>query len=600
MRRTSLLLPLLACLALVCRDAHAQSGANVLVVVNDASPASAKIAAHYIQRRNIPSGQIVHTRTTIADEISRSDFDRLIQTPIANWLAANRAQDRILYVVLTKGVPLRIGGTLGRNGTIASVDSELTLLYRRLVGLPVNPMGSTPNPYFLGAGNPKDAARFTHVSQDIYLVTRLDGFTIEDVIALIDRGLAPSSTGRVLLDQRASLADQGNDWLASAAKRLADQGLGDSVTLEGTSRPVSGEKNVIGYYSWGSNDPGQSLRAPAVQFLPGAIAGMFVSTDARTFIEPPASWKPGGWDSQQAYYAGSPQSLTGDLIRAGVTGVSGQVAEPYLDSAVRPEILFPAYLAGLNLAESFYLAMPALSWQTIVIGDPLCAPVQGVPIAPAELDPAISPETELPAQFSTRRLAQIQIPATPEVLKLFLRSQSRIASGDKAGARESLEQAVAVDDKLTIAWQVLASLYDEARDYPKATAIYRKLLERDPKDPLALNNLAYALAVREGRPAEALPLAERANMITPRSASIMDTLGWIKHLLGDDKEAARLIIPAALTITSNADAQLHAAVVCAALGALDDAAKFLKAAEQADPSTKDRAEFKDVQRKIGR
>jgi hypothetical protein len=37
-----------------------------------------------------------------------------------------------------------------------------------------------------------------------------------------------------------------------------------------------------------------------------------------------------------------------------------------------PEILLPAYYSGRNLAESFYLAIPFLSWQNIVVGDPLC------------------------------------------------------------------------------------------------------------------------------------------------------------------------------------------------------------------------------------
>jgi len=38
----------------------------------------------------------------------------------------------------------------------------------------------------------------------------------------------------------------------------------------------------------------------------------------------------------------------------------------------RPDILFPAYLKGRNLAESYYLSIPGLSWQNVVLGDPLC------------------------------------------------------------------------------------------------------------------------------------------------------------------------------------------------------------------------------------
>jgi uncharacterized protein (TIGR03790 family) len=56
-----------------------------------------------------------------------------------------------------------------------------------------------------------------------------------------------------------------------------------------------------------------------------------------------------------------------------VTGASGHVAEPYLAFTQRPDRLFPAYYGGRNLAESYYLSIPALSWQNVVIGDPLCS-----------------------------------------------------------------------------------------------------------------------------------------------------------------------------------------------------------------------------------
>ena len=82
--------------------------------------------------------------------------------------------------------------------------------------------------------------------------------------------------------------------------------------------------------------------------MPGAIAGMFVSTDGRTFKEPPAAWTIGPWTDRARFFAGSPQSLAGDLIREGVTGVAGHVAEPFLDATIRPDILFPAYLSRLQ------------------------------------------------------------------------------------------------------------------------------------------------------------------------------------------------------------------------------------------------------------
>jgi hypothetical protein len=48
------------------------------------------------------------------------------------------------------------------------------------------------------------------------------------------------------------------------------------------------------------------------------------------------------------------------------------VAEPFLVATPRPDLLLPAYFSGKNLAESYYLSIRALSWQNIVVGDPLC------------------------------------------------------------------------------------------------------------------------------------------------------------------------------------------------------------------------------------
>jgi uncharacterized protein (TIGR03790 family) len=101
----------------------------------------------------------------------------------------------------------------------------------------------------------------------------------------------------------------------------------------------------------------------------------YVSTNGRTFVRPPDTWELGGsWTvvDRLTWYAGSPQSLSADYIREGATGASGHVYEPYLHLNPRPDILLPAYFRGRTLAESYYLSIPGLSWQNIVLGDPLC------------------------------------------------------------------------------------------------------------------------------------------------------------------------------------------------------------------------------------
>ena len=436
---------------LAATPAFAQSGDNVLLVVNETSADGGRIAAHYARLRAVPSSQVLRISVAAADEIDRDAFDARIQTPIAAWLRQHDALDRILYIVLSKGVPLRIAGSGGREGTGASVDSELTLLYRRLLGESPSAAGRVANPYFLNDTPVAQAKPFNRAASDLYLVTRLDGFSVDDVLALIDRGAAPVRDGRILLDQKAGVIDPaGNQWLAAAADRLAKGGAATRVVLETSSQVLSGQKNVLGYYSWGSNDWAITVRHFGFGFVPGAIAGTYVNTDGRTFSEPPASWTIGKWSDRTSFHAGSPQSLAGDLIREGVTGVAAHVAEPFLDGMVRPDILFPAYVSGFNLAESYYLATPFLSWQTVVVGDPLCAPFPRRPVPVSEIDGGMNPESELPTFFTERRLRLLVAQGTkPEAAKAAMRAEARTAKGDTEGANRALEEATA----RTIPWQ---------------------------------------------------------------------------------------------------------------------------------------------------
>ena len=142
----------MAGLACSCAAASAQDGNNVLVAVELTSPTSQRIAAHYVQARRIPAENVVALRTGATDEVTRAQYDELIEGPIATWIRRHAMQDRIFYIVLTKGVPLRISGSGGRGGTTASVDSELTLLYRKLVGTRIPIVGPQPNPFHGSVG----------------------------------------------------------------------------------------------------------------------------------------------------------------------------------------------------------------------------------------------------------------------------------------------------------------------------------------------------------------------------------------------------------------------------------------------------------------
>jgi Tfp pilus assembly protein PilF len=336
-------------------------------------------------------------------------------------------------------------------------------------------------------------------------------------------------------------------------------------------------------------------------FSPGSIAANLASFDARTFRQPPDEWRPTTSPDKAGWFEGSGDALIGDFVRQGVSGVSGQVAEGYVLGAVRPEILFPAYLAGFNLAEAFYLAAPTLSWQLVVVGDPLCAPFGRTPLSREALEEPTNPVTQLPDLFATRRVAAL-LDANrdlPEAaLPMVVRFQTLLMRGDRVGARHALEKAVELAPRAAGLVITLAQLQEEAGEHDAAIAHYRRALEVQPASIIALNNLALALAVRRNAPAEALPLARRAVQIAPRAGIVLDTLGWVEYLAGDYATAATVIERAVQAAPGRAEIRLHAAIVYMAAGRRDRADVELSEALRLDPSLAARDEVRLLRKQL--
>ena len=112
----------LCALAGLATAALAQDASSVLVVINDESSLSAQVGAQYIAARRIPASNVVRIRTVVSETVNRRRYEMEIERPIVMRIAEMAAQDRILYIVLTKDVPLRIEGTSGPRGSIASAD----------------------------------------------------------------------------------------------------------------------------------------------------------------------------------------------------------------------------------------------------------------------------------------------------------------------------------------------------------------------------------------------------------------------------------------------------------------------------------------------
>jgi uncharacterized protein (TIGR03790 family) len=596
-RRVAISLPLVACLSglgislTFAAAAQAQSGENVVVVINDASAGSRRIGEYYASKRGLPAANIIHINTTQDEEIDRRTYATAVEWPIRLRISQQRLHDRILYIVLTKGVPLRIMGSGGRYGTFASVDAELTLMYRRMTGQQLSPVGAVDNPYFLSTKEISEARPFTHRDHDIFLVTRLDGYTVEDAIALIDRATGPAVAGEIVLTtERPPRAPAVSEWLSTTASRMAQQKSPQRVLIETAGGPAD-DRPVFGYFASSSNT--NSGRPPrTLRFVPGSLAARFADADARTFREP---------TNARRTTPDNRDLLLGDLVRAGVTGAAGFVGDPTGGVIVRPDILFPAYLAGFNLAEAFYMAMPHLSRRTVVIGDPLCAPFRQTVLSRSDIETPLDPVTELATAFAKRRLAALHheyAHVSEGALMLSIRANTYGQRGDAHTGQLLLEAATAFAPDFASAHAQLAVLYDRAEQRDMAIDRYRRALDAQPAyvrgeivevsnsaglmevRQLALNNLAFDLAVYKRNAAEALPFAQKALTFAPDDPDLLDTLGWIEHMLGDDSNAIVHLRAAVARMPVNADVWLHAAVVAAAFDLRAEAEKYLNIALQ--------------------
>jgi tetratricopeptide (TPR) repeat protein len=73
------------------------------------------------------------------------------------------------------------------------------------------------------------------------------------------------------------------------------------------------------------------------------------------------------------------------------------------------------------------------------------------------------------------------------------------------------------------------------REYSAAFSVasqYRKVLEKDSRNLVALNGLGYLLTDQANQPDEALKYAQQAKELAPHDAAVDDTLGWVYYCKG--------------------------------------------------------------------
>ena len=370
--------------------ANAATPDEVVVIVNRTSPVSVRVGENYAHKRNVANVLRVSCIDSSLNQnnetIDYTDYLSEIETPLRAFLASHPG---VNFVVTTRGVPIRVAG--GETGeaysgtTLTSLDSTIAAIdYDKdpqAVLITFNdPSGGAVGTAWLNKFWDQHA-KFTHAQFGGYLVTRLDGYSESDALALTDHALkseAGLKQGKILFDiepdfgiaspgsQPApipnTLITQENpysDWngdMKHAAIKLRARGI--PFELDKTQTFVGNRRDLLGYFSWGSNDDHFSQAAyNSLSFAPGAVGDTAISTSARSFF--PQS---------------SGQSMIADLIAQGITGVKGYTDEPLLQAIASPTILTDRFTRGYSLAESFYAASHFVGWTDIVVGDPLTTP----------------------------------------------------------------------------------------------------------------------------------------------------------------------------------------------------------------------------------
>ncbi|MBC7909931.1 MAG: tetratricopeptide repeat protein, partial [Pyrinomonadaceae bacterium] len=147
--------------------------------------------------------------------------------------------------------------------------------------------------------------------------------------------------------------------------------------------------------------------------------------------------------------------------------------------------------------------------------------------------------------------------------ELYLRIASLYTQANRgtegvAAARQALERAPADRaDMMTAALITLSSAQERAGDAKGSEDSLRRVLDRDPDNATALNNLGYFLVERGERLKEALELIQRAVKAEPTNSSFLDSLGWAYFKLGQLEEAAQHLSDAARRDSSSATIQEH-------------------------------------------
>ncbi|MBF0621457.1 MAG: tetratricopeptide repeat protein [Magnetococcales bacterium] len=142
-----------------------------------------------------------------------------------------------------------------------------------------------------------------------------------------------------------------------------------------------------------------------------------------------------------------------------------------------------------------------------------------------------------------------------------------LAKGDFQSAAKALWHSSTTDPKRVDLVLLLASAYERAEDVDRAITSYEVVLDRDPKNGVAANNLAMLLADHRW---DTQDLGRAASLMAPfentNNPGALDTLGWVRYRQGRLSSAKELLERALKSAPNEPGIQYHLGMVYRDLG----------------------------------
>lgn len=331
--------------------------AQVLILVNKDSGISSQVARMYQKLRAVPEVHVLRLSLGPSRQISMEAYRTRLAAPLRKYL---QAHPEIRCILTTAGVPYRLE-VASDNGV--AVDSELAAVL--LDPPPIRRLGR-PNPFFLEGTNSRAIADPRMLN--MVLVSRLDGIDLKLITRMVQDAVAAEKTGLqgpVFGDAQgldgASGYARADRSIRDAIDRLSRAGFQSTLDLNSASwkQPQSGvgeqAAGAAFYVGWYDLNNFQNIFGRQ-GLARGAIAWHVASSEAVNI-----------WD----------ESSTGwciNLLRRGAAVTIGPVSEPYAEAFPRGGIFVERLLTGATVAESYWLSIPQVSWNMVLLGDPLYRP----------------------------------------------------------------------------------------------------------------------------------------------------------------------------------------------------------------------------------